>query len=203
MKEDDRVWAVRQLVSDYVRSPSLKHIRDPYAVGRLAVVATYQTQSYGGRIESGYRYGVPVLGVTPYAAVQVQTFHTPGYSETDLAGGIQAISYNTANSTDTQSELGARFDYSRSFGDVTLFIRARAAWAHDWVSGWSASALFQSAPGVGFTVAGIMPPSNSALATLETELKLNPNWSVAAKFDSQFANSWQAYVATGTLRYAW
>lgn len=36
MKEDERVWAVRQLLSDYVKSPSLKHIRDPYAVGRLA-----------------------------------------------------------------------------------------------------------------------------------------------------------------------
>ncbi len=36
MKEDDRVWVVRQLVSDHVKSPSLKHIRDPYAVGRLA-----------------------------------------------------------------------------------------------------------------------------------------------------------------------
>jgi outer membrane autotransporter protein len=167
------------------------------------VVASYQTQSYGGRIESGYRYGVPVFGVTPYAAVQVQTFHTPGYSETDLAGGMQAISYNTANSTDTQSELGVRFDNSRSFADMILIIRARAAWAHDWVSGWSASALFQSAPGVGFTVSGITPPSNSALATLETELKLSPNWSVAAKFDGQFGGSWQTYVGTGTLRYTW
>ena len=29
--------------------------------------------------------GAPPLGVTPYAALQAQSFHTPSYSETDLA----------------------------------------------------------------------------------------------------------------------
>jgi hypothetical protein len=28
-----------------------------------------------------------VIGVTPYAALQTQWFHTPSYSETDLTGG--------------------------------------------------------------------------------------------------------------------
>ena len=28
-----------------------------------------------------------IIGVTPYAALQVQDFHTPSYSETDLSGG--------------------------------------------------------------------------------------------------------------------
>jgi len=36
MKDDERVWTVRELLSDYVKSPSLRHIRDPYSVNRLA-----------------------------------------------------------------------------------------------------------------------------------------------------------------------
>lgn len=36
MTEDDRVWGVRKLLSDFVRSPSLKHIRDPHSLARLA-----------------------------------------------------------------------------------------------------------------------------------------------------------------------
>ncbi len=36
MSEDERVWAVRQLLFDYVKSPSLRHIRDPHSVIRLA-----------------------------------------------------------------------------------------------------------------------------------------------------------------------
>jgi len=34
--DDERVGIVRELVMAYVRSPSIKHIRDPYSVDRLA-----------------------------------------------------------------------------------------------------------------------------------------------------------------------
>ncbi len=37
MSEDERVWAVKEVLFDYVRSPSLRHIRDPYSVTRLAL----------------------------------------------------------------------------------------------------------------------------------------------------------------------
>lgn len=36
MREDERIWAVRQLLFDYVKSPSLRHIRDPHSVTKLA-----------------------------------------------------------------------------------------------------------------------------------------------------------------------
>ena len=73
--------------------------------------ASFQGQSYGGRFEGGYRFALmSASGVTPYAAVQAQAFHTPAYSETDLSGGGFALSYGAMNATDTRSELGARFD---------------------------------------------------------------------------------------------
>ena len=36
MTEDERIWAVKELLFDYVKSPSLRHIRDPHSVIRLA-----------------------------------------------------------------------------------------------------------------------------------------------------------------------
>lgn len=36
MFDNDRVYAVRRLIFDYVRSPSLRHLRDPHSVGKLA-----------------------------------------------------------------------------------------------------------------------------------------------------------------------
>lgn len=36
MKEDDRVSAVREIFFEYVKSPSLQHIRDPHSIIRLA-----------------------------------------------------------------------------------------------------------------------------------------------------------------------
>ncbi len=58
--------------------------------------ANFGGQSYGGRLEGGYRLG-GLLGrflpggllpdVIPYAAAQAQDFQTPNYSENDLTGG--------------------------------------------------------------------------------------------------------------------
>jgi hypothetical protein len=36
MREDERIWAVKEILFDYVKSPSLRHIRDPHSVSRLA-----------------------------------------------------------------------------------------------------------------------------------------------------------------------
>jgi len=36
MREDERIWAVKELLFDYVKSPSLRHIRDPHSLIKLA-----------------------------------------------------------------------------------------------------------------------------------------------------------------------
>ncbi len=41
------------------------------------LTAKFNAQSYGGRIETGYRIGSTFAAVTPYAAVQAQAFTTP------------------------------------------------------------------------------------------------------------------------------
>ena len=76
-----------------------------FTTGRTALgdqlTANFVGQTYGARLESGYRVGVlPTLGVTPYGAVQFQDFHTPAYSESDLTGGGFGLSYNAQNATD-------------------------------------------------------------------------------------------------------
>jgi len=96
------------------------------------LTAKFQGQSYSARGEVGYRYAVtPMAGVTPYAAVQVQDFHTPGYSETDLTGGGFGLTYSSMSSTDTRSELGARVDDITMLNGLPLILRGRVAWAHD------------------------------------------------------------------------
>ncbi len=180
-----------------------------FSTNRIAVgdslTASFQGQSYAARGEAGYRYGVPVtgtiIGVTPYAALQVQTFHTPGYSETDLSGGGFGLTYNAMSATDTRSELGARFDNLTVWNDMPLILRGRLAWAHDWVT--NPHAVFQTLPGSSFTINGATPPANSALASAAAELHINANWTAIAKSDGEFAPSAQTYAGTGTLRYMW
>jgi uncharacterized protein with beta-barrel porin domain len=135
--------------------------------------------------------------------VQAQYFHTPAYSETDLTGGGFGLSYNAMDATDTRSELGARLDDLTMLDTMPLILRARVAWAHDWVSNPSLDAAFQALPGASFVVNGAAPPKNSALTTAGAELHLTANWSMLAKFDGEFASGAQTYAGTGTLRYSW
>jgi uncharacterized protein with beta-barrel porin domain len=168
------------------------------------LTAKFQGQDYAGRVEAGYRVAVlPMVGVTPYAAVQAQAFRTPSYSETDLSGAGFGLSYNAMNATDTRTELGARFDDLIIAGSMPLVVRSRLAWAHDWVSNPSLDAVFQALPGASFVVNGAAVPANSALASAGAELHMTSNWSLQAKFDGEFAAGAQTYAGTGTLKYAW
>jgi autotransporter-associated beta strand protein len=166
--------------------------------------ATFTGQNFGARLEGGYRYAVrPAFAVTPYGAVQAQTFHTPAYSETDVTGGGFGLNNAAMNATDVRTELGARFDDPTIVYNKPLILFGRLAWAHDFVSNPALSAAFQALPGGAFTVNGAPIPHDSALTTAGAQLFLTPQWTLLAKFEGEFARSSQTYAGTGTLRYAW
>jgi uncharacterized protein with beta-barrel porin domain len=172
-----------------------------------ALSADFSAQSYGVRLETGYRFPVMMstatLGLAPYAAVQTQSLHTPSYSERDsLAAGL-GLSYQAMTANDTRSELGVRVDDLAAFNGMPLMLRGRLAWAHDWVSNPSANAVFQSLPGTNFTVFGAPVAQNAALASAGAELRITPRLFLIGKFDGEFATGSQSYAGSGTLRYAW
>jgi len=88
-------------------------------------------------------------------------------------------------------------------GDAVLAFRARAAWAHDWVSDPILSSVFQILPGSNFTVDGALPAKNSALTSAGAELRLANGITMLAKFDGEFASHSTTYAGTGALRYRW
>jgi outer membrane autotransporter protein len=142
--------------------------------------------------------------MTPYAAMQAQSFHTPSYAETDLNGGGFALAYGARTGTATRGELGTRFDRVMPLDrNAVLALRGRIAWAHDWVSDPSLVAGFQSLPGTSFIVNGATPAKDSALVSAGSELRLANGVTLAAKFDGEFAGRSSTYAGTGTVRYAW
>ena len=168
------------------------------------LTASFNGQSFGGRVESGYRLMTYYGGLTPYAAIQSQLFHTPDYTETDLNSGGFALGFNSRNATDTRSELGARFDRLLLVDPTAaLTLRARLAWAHDWVSDPTLGAVFQTLPGASFIVNGATPAKNSALTSAGAELRLANGVTLLAKFDGEFASHSSTYAGTGTVRYTW
>jgi T5SS/PEP-CTERM-associated repeat protein len=168
------------------------------------LTADFNAQSYGGRLEGGYRFGTPYGGITPYGAIQAQSFHTPSYTETGVIPNGFALTFNGRDATDTRSELGARFDRVLAvYSNVVLALRGRVAWAHDWVSDPTLAAVFQTLPGASFIVNGALPVKDAALASAGGELRIANGITLLAKFDGEFASHSSTYAGTGTVRYRW
>jgi autotransporter-associated beta strand protein len=174
--------------------------------------SSFDAQSYGVRVEAGYRIDNAIVAVTPYIAGEYQRFDTPNFSETDVVGGGFALAFRNATATEFRGEIGARFDKALIVGDgMSLTLKGRAAYAYDSVTDPGLLANFQAAfaPGalsganVGFGVTGAPLPKSVFIGSAGTELRLGSNWAVISKFDGQFASGARVYSGTGTLRYSW
>jgi uncharacterized protein with beta-barrel porin domain len=156
------------------------------------------------RLEGGWRYATPMLGITPYAALQSTTFYLPGYGETATSGSNTfALNYASKNITATRGELGAKFDKAMLLRDGVFTLKAKTAWAHDWNTDRAATATFQALPGATFTVNGAQPSANAALASLGGEMKWHNGWSLAGNFDGEFSRTTAAYAGKGSVKYTW
>jgi uncharacterized protein with beta-barrel porin domain len=166
--------------------------------------AQFNANAYSGRIEGGYRYVTPWMGVTPYAAGQFTTYSLPAYAEQVLAGaGTFALNYAAKDVTASRSEIGVRTDKSFAVPNGILTLRGRAAWAHDFNTDRNVTALFQTLPGAAFVVNGAAQAHDSALVTAAAEMKWLSGWSAAAVFEGQFSSVTNSYAGKGVVRYAW
>ena len=73
---------------------------DQFSFAGDHLTAKFNAQSIGGRLEGGYRLGWTFGGITPYAAIQAQSFRTPDYNETDVNGGGFFVSRTNKSKTE-------------------------------------------------------------------------------------------------------
>ena len=205
------VYAAKQFGAAYL-SGALAYALHNVTTDRTVTVAgsdhltaNFTAQSVGGRIETGYRFETAYLGVTPYAAAQVQGFFTPNYSESAVSGSnVFALSFQSQSTVASRTELGTWLDKSVMLDNGNrLGLRGRLAWANDQSSNRALTATFQTLPGASFNVAGAAPASNLALLTAGADYRLANNVSVGAKFDGELASNSQTYAGTATVRYTW
>jgi uncharacterized protein with beta-barrel porin domain len=166
--------------------------------------AEFNANAYSGRVEGGYRFATPWMGITPYAAGQFTTFSLPAYAEQVLSGaGTFALNYAAKDVTASRTELGLRSDKSFAVQNGILTLRGRAAWAHDFNTDRNVTALFQTLPGASFVVNGATQAHDSALTTASAEMKWLNGFSLAATFEGQFSNVTNSYAGKGVARYSW
>jgi autotransporter-associated beta strand protein len=167
-----------------------------------SLTAKFDAQSYGARVESGYRVATSFGAVTPYAAGQAQSFHAPDYAETGSFMNSFALGYRSDTSSDARGELGLRFESQALVSPgAMLAFQGRLAWAHDWSSNPSLAATFLDIPGASFAVSGATPSTNLALVAAGVELRLANGVSLLGKFDAELGDRSTLYAGTATLRY--
>jgi uncharacterized protein with beta-barrel porin domain len=166
--------------------------------------ARFNANAFSGRIEDGYRFATPWMGVTPYAAAQFTTFDLPAYAEQAIVGaGTFALSFGAKDVTDSRSEIGLRTDKSWAMTDSIFTLRGRFAWAHDYNPDRSIGATFQTLPGASFVVNGAAQSPDKALTTASAEIKWRNGFSLAATFDGEFSGNSSSYAGKGVARYTW
>ncbi len=164
--------------------------------------ADFDAQTYGARIEGGYRFDVAGLGVMPYAAVQAIAIELPAYREGPGANPF-ALSYSSRSESALRTELGAWFETVLApLQSGVLIARARVAWAHDEGADQGVTAAFQNLPGTTFLVTGADAPKNLALLSAATELRLANGLSLGARVDGELASTAAAYDVRGELKVA-
>jgi autotransporter-associated beta strand protein len=166
--------------------------------------AQFNANAFSGRVESGYRFATPWIGVTPYAAGQFTTFDLPAYAEQALSGANTfALGYGAKSVTASRSELGLRTDKSWAMPNAILTLRGRFAWAHDYNADRNIAATFQTLPGASFVVNGAAQAHDAALTTASAEMKWLNGWSAAVTFEGEFSDVMRSYAGKGVARYAW
>lgn len=171
--------------------------------------ASFNAESWGGRLEAGYRVPGNWMSVvwTPYGAIQGQSFHTPDYSEVAVVGS-PALALNFAGRTATafRGEVGLRTDKVIAIDNGSqLNLFGKAAYAHDEISDPNLTANFTAlgAAGAPFIVFGTQPARDLGLVTGGAEWRLASGVSFLAKFDGEFGDRSQTCSGTGRIRYTW
>jgi autotransporter-associated beta strand protein len=174
------------------------------ATGIERLRAHFNANVVSGRLESGYRFALPGLTLTPYTAAQATLYSLPGYAEQVLSGtGVAALTYGARDVMTTRTEIGVRSDTSIALANGLLSLRGRAAWAHDFNTDRRVTAVFQTLPGASFVVSGAAQAHESALTSASAEINWLNGWSTAVTFEGQFSDVTKSYAGKGLLRYAW
>lgn len=161
--------------------------------------------TFGGRLETGWRFGWPTFGVTPYGAVELIAYSAPRFSEaTRPAGGVFGLDFAARSHTTVRTELGVRLDGKTQLAEGTdLIAYGRLAWAYQPTTQRSVEASFQALANSSFTVFGARPSMHTALASVGAELRFASGLSLTSSVEAELGERHQAIRGTLGLRKTW
>ncbi|AEH85713.1 autotransporter outer membrane beta-barrel domain-containing protein [Mesorhizobium opportunistum] len=166
--------------------------------------ASFNAQTWSGRVEGGYRFATPVAVLTPYAAFQATAYRLPDYAETSAGSGDFALGYGSQTTTATRFELGLNLDKDIALQDgAKLTLSGRAAWAINGSTGRTVTATFQNLPGATFTIDGAEPDTNAALVNASATYTSGSGLFASLGFQGEFSGNVQSYAGKAKIGISW
>lgn len=157
------------------------------------------------RLETGYRMDLGGVQFSPFAALQLSSFHMNGSTESaDVTGGDLALYYKSRTINSVPLSLGAQFDTRIELGENAYFSPyVRAAWVHEFSNKRSIEAGFTAAPGYEFVVHGAAQARNSAQVEAGFNVQIETGLSLYGKVSGNFSGSAHDVSGSGGLRLRW
>ncbi len=176
----------------------------------LGPIETYNSapvaHTFGGRVETGRRFGNRAFALTPYAAVEAIGYASGAYNETfrPPATGAFALAYGARTTGTVRTEVGLRVDGMRAVAPTAdLLTFGRIAYAFQANTQRAADASFQQLANSGFTVFGARASTHTMLATLGTEVRLAAGTRATASLDGELGDRHRSIRANLGLSHSW
>jgi fibronectin-binding autotransporter adhesin len=158
--------------------------------------------SLGGRVEASRKFEMGAMIVSPYVALQAQTFRLNGYSEkaADGGGATAALTYGSQASNSVRSEIGFGVDYAANLRQRLNF---RVAYAHEYADGVSTKAAFVGAQNAPFTTYGATGYRDSMIVKAGTQYALSSAVKISGNLTGEFSGASRAIAADVAVKWIW
>ena len=168
----------------------------------LNATADYSAHVWGGRLQAAYDlFSTGGFTVSPIAALQVQSVHTPNFREINSATGAAAgVTGRSHTNTALRSELGFRVTSLTTLGGRKVTLFTEIAWAHYYQRDITFAASLTGIANTNFVIEGARSNRDAALFSAGADIQLTPNLTLGGRFDASASGNSRSYAGSGALR---
>ena len=166
---------------------------------------SFDSQSWSGSFETGYRTRYGGFDVTPYLGAQFSILNMSGFTENNFgAPSVIGLAYQQHSVVTAPTFVGLQFSRSVDLGyGMSLYGWLRVAWRHELDPTRSIEAAFISAPGFNFLINGAPGVANMARIDTGVRLAVARNVSLFGVFQGDFGSGSRNVTGSGGLLVSW
>jgi outer membrane autotransporter protein len=168
----------------------------------LGTTADYSAHVWGGRLQAAYDlFSTGSFTLSPIAALQVQSVHTPNFREVNSLTGIAAgVTGRSRTNMALRSELGLRVTSLTTLGGRKVTLFTELSWAHYYQRDVTFAASLTGIANTNFVIEGAAPNRDAALFSAGADIQLTPNLTLGGRFDASASGNTRSYAGSGALR---